>query len=220
MKLNLRQGLLSVAVAAGLLCRLDEAAAFSLQKMATDKDNQVERVAPTTIVSDSMDIDFQNNVSVFTGNVEVDDPAIKINCHKMTIYLADKLPGAGDADKDGKKKGKDGDDTFGGGGGKELKKIVCIGDVVIVRKLAKPEDMEKGEQRATAGRADYDVKAEMIVLTENNPTIERGKDKLSGSRITLWLDSERLKVEGGNTGDSRAKINVENLKEMNKGLNK
>ncbi len=139
--------------------------------------------APTVITSDTMSIDIQNNIAIFTGNVEVDDPQMHIRCHKMIIYLEDKSETA---------KKTDDDST----GNKEVSKVECIGDVVITRKVDDPDEKEKGTQRALAGKADYDVKTGVIVLTED-PVIFRGNDKIKGQKIILWRDSQRMQVEGG-----------------------
>ncbi|MBN2640384.1 MAG: hypothetical protein JXR78_01890 [Victivallales bacterium] len=162
---------------------------------------------PTTITADSMDIDFKNNKAVFIGNVYVDDDSMTINCHRMEIYLEDKAVDAAAKKTDATKK------DAGFGGGKDLKKIICLGNVVIVRKLFDQADIAAGEQKATAGKAEYDVKADMIVLTEDNPSIQRGSgNTLSGSKITLWLSTERLKVESDpGVGKERAVINLESL---------
>lgn len=163
---------------------------------------------PTTITADSMDIDFKNNKAVFIGNVYVDDDSMTINCHRMEIYLEDKA-----VDATAKKTDAAKEEEAGFGGGKELNKIICLGSVVIVRKLFDQADIAAGEQKATAGKAEYDVKADMIVLTEDNPTIQRGSgNTLSGSKITLWLSTERLKVESDpGVGKERAVINLESL---------
>lgn len=137
---------------------------------------------PTVITSDTMSIDIQNNIAIFTGNVEVDDSQMHIRCHKMIIYLEDKNESAKKAD----------DET----GSKEVSKVECIGDVVITRKVDDPEEKEKGAQRALSGKADYDVKSGVIVLTED-PVIFRGNDKIKGQKIILWRDSQRMQVEGG-----------------------
>ncbi|MEM2983543.1 MAG: LptA/OstA family protein [Candidatus Bathyarchaeia archaeon] len=48
---------------------------------------------------------------------------------------------------------------------------------------------------ATAGKADIDSMHRSVVLTEN-PTIEEGQNNIRGSKITIYLDTERSIVEG------------------------
>lgn len=194
------------------------AEAISLQDIASKDDKKSDRAGkPTTIVSDSMDIDFQKNIAVFTGNVFVDDPQMTIKCHKMTIYLREKEK-TEDKGKPVKTEKSAGDSLAGlapGGSGKDLDKIVCIGNVIIIRKVVDTTEQQRGEQRAEAGQAVYDVTAGTIVLTEDSPKISRGKDDLSGSKITMWLESERMKVES-NDRDQPAKINFQNTSDKAK----
>lgn len=130
----------------------------------------------TKISADSMDIDISKNLAVFTGNVLIDDPQLVINCHKMEIVLD---------------QGEGGDIKS-----KTISKIVCKGDVVIIRKLPDAEVKEKGAQKAIAGEAEYEVKTGKVTLSEK-PMLMRGDDSLKGRKITFWRDSNRLMVEGG-----------------------
>lgn len=146
---------------------------------------------PTVIFADTMDIDSSKNLAVFTGNVKVEDQELKINCHKMTIYLEDTV-------KDGEEaKAK----PEGGGDIKKSKgvsKIFCEGDVVIVRKPPENET-DKEEQKANSGKAEYDIKEGKIVLSEN-PVLMQGEQKIAGDRITVFRDTEKMIVEGGKQG--------------------
>ena len=189
------------------------AQALSLKELS-GKQGDIDRTGKSTkVTADMMDIDFQNNIATLTGEVDVDDPAVRIKCDKMMIYLQEK--------EGGKAVVKENSPTDGmsaglvGNSGKELRKIVCIGNVIILRKLYDKNDIANGEQRATAGNAVYNVKENMIVLTENTPTITRGKDIMAGWRITFWLDSERVKVEKDPNGP-QAVIQVENIKALQK----
>jgi len=230
----------SFSAALGLLFgAAASSSAVSLADLGGGGGNKSERAnKSTTITSDTMDIDFQNNITVFTGNVFVDDPQLTIKCDKMTIYLRDKEApkdapkdaakdtaknDAKKSDKDSKAKDKDGKGKeFGnsfnsitpGGSGKELDKVVCTGKVVIVRKVIDKEEAKQGEQKAEAGKAVYDFREGTICLTEDNPRVSRGmQGTLAGSRITLWLDSERVKVE---SNDKPATLEIKNVGDLNK----
>ncbi len=212
--------LAALALIACVCFQGQNAVALSLKELSNDKNSANRANKPTKIAADTMDIDFQNNLATLTGNVDVNDPSVRIKCDKMMVYLQEKEAVAGEekkpeAKEESKGENKGGEENLATGGNKELKKIVCIGNVVITRRLYDKNDISMGEQRATAGKALFDVKENMIVLTEDNPTIMRGKDTLTGNKITLWLDSERLKVESG-TGDAaqRAEVNVENIKAL------
>ena len=145
---------------------------------------------PTVIFSDTMDIDSGKNLAVFTGNVKVEDQELKIDCHKMTIYLEDTA-----------KEGEEGKTAPEGQDIKKSKgvsKIFCEGDVVIVRKPPENET-DKEEPKANAGKAEYDVKEGKIVLSEN-PILMQGEQKIVGDKITVFRDTEKMIVEGGKQG--------------------
>lgn len=145
---------------------------------------------PTVITSNSMDIDIGNNVATLLGNVEVDDVEMNIKCHKMIIYLEDAKPSEA-----GKEKAKP-EDEADPEKSKQLRKVECIGDVVITRKVKTLENAaSQAEQKALAGRADYDVVTGKIVLSED-PVIFRGKDRVKGGKITIFRESERMSIEG------------------------
>ncbi len=160
------------------------AACFAQDFSLMGKDRQRTDKKPTVIKSDTMDIDSAKNTAVFTGNVKVDDQELTINCHKMTIYLEDVEEQDKDA-PDPKKTKKT----------KKVSKIICEKDVVIVRKPPEGEE-KKEEQKATAGRAEYDVKEGKITLTEN-PVLLQGEQRIEGEVINFWRDSERLSIQGG-----------------------
>ena len=151
---------------------------------------------PTVITSDTMDIDIAKNVAIFTGNVKVDDEEMSISCKKMTIFLEDKKTedaGKASAAKADSAKPEEAKPEEG----KQVSRIICEENVVIIRKSLSESEKGQGEQKALAGHADYDVKTGRIVLTKNNPVLKRGTDTLRGEIITIWRDSEKVEVQGG-----------------------
>lgn len=132
---------------------------------------------PTIIKSDSMDFDLSKNLAVFSGNVQVDDAEMQIFCHKMIINF------------------EKGSANEGENQNQSVKDIICLKNVIIIRKLS-DEEGKGGEQKALAGKAVYEVKAGKITLSEN-PELKRGPDTLKGEVIMFWLDSERLTVHRG-----------------------
>ena len=156
---------------------------------------------PTVINSDTMDIDISKNIATFTGNVKVDDEEMNISCKKMTIFLEDKKAG------DGAKAPPSGPDSTKSEDvktedvkteeSKQVSRIICEENVVIIRKSLSDSEKGQGEQKALAGHADYDVKTGKIILTKNNPVLQRGGDTLRGEIITIWRDSEKVEVQGG-----------------------
>ncbi|HBM15525.1 MAG TPA: hypothetical protein DD381_04160 [Lentisphaeria bacterium] len=154
---------------------------FSLPEPSSDNKKQ----EPMTITSNSMDIDFKNNLITLIGNVVVDDKSTNITSDKMLIYLQDK-----------KKKSQDSEDS--GMSGKEAKFIVALGDVVVIQRNIAKNGTKDGIRKTTAGRADYNTENGIIVLTEN-PIIYENNSYIKGDRITLWKDSDRMKVESGSS---------------------
>jgi lipopolysaccharide export system protein LptA len=150
---------------------------------------------PTKITSQSLDADMGKNIIIFTGDVFVDDDDMTINCHKMTIYLEDKKPGKEAPEK----KEEPESPEKAAAGKKQLEKIICEKDVVIVRKVVDPDAKAKGRQKAESGRAVYDVKLGEIELTEDNPRLSRGEEVISADKITIWRNRQSARFEGNVT---------------------
>ncbi len=169
---------------------------LSFFQPAKGTDKKRSGKTPTVITSDTMDIDIAKNVAIFTGNVKVDDEEMSISCKKMTIFLEDKkIEEVGkssvvkaDSAKPEETKPEE---------GKQVSRIICEENVIIIRKALSESERGQGEQKAIAGHADYDVKTGKIVLTKNNPVLKRGADTLRGEIITIWRDSEKVEVQGG-----------------------
>lgn len=71
-------------------------------------------------------------------------------------------------------------------GKRTIDRMVAEGDVTFLY----------GERTATAGRAEYDPKAETVVLTET-PTVTDPSMTVVGRRITIDLATQESTVEGG-----------------------
>ncbi len=157
-----------------------ESAFGSLVALPGESSSSKRDSGPMTITANSMDIDLKNNVITLIGNVKVEDNQSKITSEKMLVYLQDKKdsPSAPAAAT----------------GSKSAKAIVALGDVVIIQKNLSVDEKKRGERKATAGRADYDVANGIIILTDN-PVLYQGDSYIKGNRIILWKDSDRMKVE-------------------------
>ncbi len=77
----------------------------------------------------------------------------------------------------------------------EIREIIARGNVKIVQ----------GDRTATADRAVYDRKKRTIVLT-GHPVVVRCGDRVSGDRITVYVDDENAFVEGRDGGRVKAVI--------------
>lgn len=142
---------------------------------------------PTIATADSMEMNSSANLAVLSGNVQVVDSRMKIDCHKMNIYLEDRQKVL---KKSKKKNDKNTVQTLGNA--KAINKIICIGDVTIVRLAG---DVKAETQKAMAGKAIYHLKEGKIILSENNPIIIRGRDSVNGKIITVWVDQQKMHVD-------------------------
>ena len=79
------------------------------------------------------------------------------------------------------------------GDDKELEKIVCLKNVVIVKKTVGDVPIK---QQATGDKAVYFIKKGKIELTEK-PKVYQADRVVHGHKITLWTNSERLDIERG-----------------------
>lgn len=143
---------------------------------------------PTIATSDFMDMNYAKNLAQLTGNVKVVDSRMKIDCHKMNIYLEDRAKQKSLKTK--KITTMSTDKALSSS--KAINRIVCLGDVTILRL---DDDHKAGTQKATSGKAIYHLKEGKIILSENNPLIIRGRDSISGEIITVWVDQQKMHVD-------------------------
>ena len=194
--------------------------------------------APTRITSSSADIDLKNNIITLIDNVKVNDGQSEISCNKMEIYLDEDAAGAlvGEAEKpadpgsaaenaetrdsDSAETGDDSEDEDEDA--KNIRKIVCIGDVIF-RKMADKDDPDGQDQIAVSGNAEFDVRKEIVVMTgahsdpagvlpenvyqsmekhvrgniiANHPVMMQGETWVIGERFTVFIrENNRLKVK-------------------------
>jgi lipopolysaccharide transport protein LptA len=161
--------ILSLLLPFAFISNIQADALGSLLSPGSSTDSQKAEKGPTVITSQTMDIDMKSNIITLTGNVFVNDPKATINSDQMIVYIDKKT--------------------------KKAKTIVAIGNVVIVQKISKSEEKAKGVRKSTAGRANYNVNTGVIVLTEH-PVIFQGGSYIKGKQITIWRNSDRMKVEG------------------------
>jgi len=183
-----RHGVAARRLAAALCLLL--AASVSAQSFSffreQDRNRSRRGDTPTVITSDTLDVDIAKDLATFAGNVIVEDEEMRISCQTMHIHLAAEAPAVVSAPEP----------AAPAAGAKRVSRIACIGDVVIIRKLPGGDAASDEEQKALAGRADYEVDSGRIILTED-PILMRGADSLRGERITIWRDSDKMSVEGG-----------------------
>ncbi len=138
---------------------------------AQDKDQEKESPKEKIhITSDKLISGGDQKYVEFIGDVKAIQGDSEILCDTLKIYYK----------KDSVKP-----DGTPASDGQSLKKIVATGNVKI--KLDN-KDVETQE-------AVYLVEERIIILTGDNSKIISGKDSVAGSRITLYRDDGRMKVE-------------------------
>lgn len=182
-----------------------------------------EEESSTVITASAADIDLENNIIVLIGDVVVDDDTNKITCNKMTIYLeedsADSIVGSADKPKEDNRPAAaspletaEEDDEDDDAPKKNISKIVCVGDVVFIKR-AKSDNPRAQDQIAMSDQAEYDAVKEEIVMTgdpgageEHRPVMMQGANKMYGDEIRIIIrEGNRMRVINPKvyyTGDS------------------
>ena len=129
----------------------------------------------------------------------------RMRCKKMLIYANELKPEgqmklSGDIDDEEKVGADEAPRRISLGAGKELDKIICLDDVVIIRKGG-----EKREQ-ATGSHALYEVADRRITLTgkpEKMPTMEQEGTVMEAEKFILSLNSEKVDAIGGKLKEAK-----------------
>jgi lipopolysaccharide export system protein LptA len=131
------------------------------------------------IRSDSFEVDNQEQVVIFIGDVEAVRDDIKINCQRIELFYENL---------------SDANDPENTGSGVRVVEIIATENVILSR---------PNVGMAMAGKAIYYQNDEKVVLT-GNPVIKQGDDFIEGHRITLFLKEGRSLVEGSEDGKATA----------------
>lgn len=211
----------AVLIAAAVFCTAEVSAQGIPSLFGKERANSRDRSSdiPTTITAMSMDVDMGKNIATLLGDVFVDDQEMTIRCEKMLIFFEDKKKADntakdGAADKDNaaikvsaadKEKSSDPQEMAGG---KRPVKIECYTNVVIQAKQKPAEDGKPPkEQKATAEKAVYDLVKDEITLTgdaKNLPVIYDGDSKVTGTKIIIIINEERMIVLRGTASTKEA----------------
>jgi lipopolysaccharide export system protein LptA len=146
-------------------------------EVSLQEDAQKADAGAIVIKSQSLEVDNQKRIVVFSGQVDAKRDDMTINCEKMTVYYIDQSTE--------KKSGRT--DV-------RIDKIVASGNV----KISRPDGA-----LAMSEKAIYYENDEKVVLT-GRPVVKQGNDFVEGSRITLYLREERSIVEGSEKEKVRA----------------
>lgn len=199
----------AVLITAAIFCAAELSAQGLPSLFGKERANSRDRSTdiPTTITAMSMDVDMGRNIATLLGDVFVDDQEMTIRCEKMLIFFEEKKKeeNAGDTGAAKQEKTSDSGDL---GSGKKPIRIECYTNVVIQAKQKASEDGKPvKEQKATAEKAVYDLVKDEITLTgsaKNPPVIYDGANKVSGTKIIIIINEERMIVLRGTASTKEA----------------
>lgn len=143
------------------------------------------------VSTDRLEVNDKKREITLIGKVMIRWEDVVLTCDRAKILYREikteqKQPEKSEAAPTGSDRGE----NPGGAGGealsREIVRIEAEGHVKMVR----------GDQVALSGRAIYKPRPRVIILTDS-PQVWRGKDLLTGSRITIYLDEDRSVVESG-----------------------
>lgn len=141
------------------------------------KKSEANEESEIIINADSLEIDDQKQIVIFTGNVDAREKDFVINCQKMVLYYRNNS-------------GRPVSES----GAVNIDRIIATGEVKITR---------PNGGLATAEKALYYRNDEKVVLT-GQPKVKQGDDFVQGSKITLFLRENRSVVESSKNEKVRA----------------
>ena len=131
-----------------------------------DADATVPTPRSVKITSERTDYDRREGVIMFDKNVFVEDAEYQMHSDQLYVFLD---------------------------GTNELKRIVAIGNVAITNDLRVGTCAKATYTKATSKIVMYGDGAETVAkLTDNG----KRKSEVEGRKITFWIDSEQVEVEG------------------------
>lgn len=137
---------------------------------------------PTVISSDKMQADYVHNFGTFEGNVVVVDPHGTLRADKMVVF-------------------------FGGTNNvvngvtnsvRSIQHIIATGGVVV---------LTPDKKKATCEHADYTTADSKAVLTVN-PRVEGPDGIITGKKITIWRDQQKMEVESDSSTTNRSNLTI------------
>jgi lipopolysaccharide export system protein LptA len=130
---------------------------------------------PIHVVADQLEVDNQGQVATFIGAVKATQGDVKITSDRLQVFY------------DQQAQEQQQEEPAGGimdGGGK-VRKVVALGHVKVVQ-----------EDRVAVGRKATYWAGGRKMLLEGEATVWRGKNQVSGEKITVFLDQDRALVHG------------------------
>ena len=143
---------------------------------------------PIQIESDRLEVRENENVAVFTGNVNVVQGTTTMKAGRMTVHYAgqnkeakssgSKMPSAASAD------------------GSQIKRMEVDGKVYV----------KSETQVATGDRGTFDVASETLVLTGKEVVLTDGPNVIVGCKLTVLMKTGQAKLDGCGQGSGRVKM--------------
>lgn len=169
--MNLKKKFFTILALSWLLTNLTSPT--RLQAAEKTADIPAEKVH---ITSDTMMFDDKNSQVEFTGNVVATRLNATIHADHVKVLLYSKAEKKSRAVKGDSQTPDD-----------NVKQLIASGNVKVIQK----------DTTATADKAVYNTTKKTIVLTGKSPTVLSGKNYVTGKKITLFQDTRRMVVEGG-----------------------
>ncbi len=138
--------------------------------LSATKSSKHDPKQPVEIVADALEVQQNDQIAVFSGNVEATQANLKLNTARLTVHYA---AGTKQASAESN----------------EIDKLEAEGGVVMSR---------PGED-ATGDWAVYDVKGRMLTMG-GNVVLTRDGNIVRGARLTLDLESGISRIDGGVAG--------------------
>jgi len=169
-----------VLVLSALLAIIVAPCCPGLAEDQTTKTPEVDGDKMIRVSADRLVTDTESQNAEFIGNVLATRDNMTIRCDSLKIFYTD--ASAQDAQS------KPGEGS--------IRRIVADGNVEI----------NFDNQTATTQRADWSPQDQTIVLSGPGSKIVSGKNSITGSKITLHQENNRIQVEGGSDGRVEAQF--------------
>ncbi|MEC5289535.1 lipopolysaccharide transport periplasmic protein LptA [Aurantimonas sp. C2-6-R+9] len=170
---------LYAALFAGLIVAASASAQQGLGESFTGL--QINGDQPISIESNQLDVDDNKAVATFTGNVQVSQGETELRTGKLVVSYTKAQEGASG--------GKTGTSALPGGSS-QIERLEASEKVYV----------KSADQVATAEKATFDMKSEVVVMT-GNVVLSQGQNVAEGCRLTIQMQTGLARLESTNCGD-------------------
>jgi len=146
---------------------------------------------PIQIESDKLEVRENENLAVFTGNVNVVQGATTLKAGKMTVYYQGR-----DRDKKDSKSNDTKIPSAASADSSQIKRMEVDGKVYV----------KSEAQVATGDRGTFDVASETLVLTGKEVVLTDGPNVIVGCKLTVLMKTGQAKLDGCGQGGGRVKM--------------